>query len=184
MDGEPVVYRIDAQDRITGVNAAWDRFAAANGADFLADGRVLSRPLWDFVSDSTTRHLYRQILEKVRAGRAVSFPFRCDSPGARRFLEMRARAAGDGAVEFEVRTLALEERPAQPLLAPRADAAGGPLVMCGWCKRLPVSGRWTEIEEAAAALSLFETAVPPLLTHGMCPDCERRVNAELDAASA
>jgi hypothetical protein len=77
-------YRIDAGDRISGVSDSWSPFALAN------DGIELARPLvgraiWDFISGVTTRAVYLELFARVRHGRAVTFPYRCDSPALRRF---------------------------------------------------------------------------------------------------
>ncbi|HEX6133089.1 MAG TPA: hypothetical protein VFZ24_03835, partial [Longimicrobiales bacterium] len=63
-----VVYRIDGDDRLAGVNAAWTEFAEANGGDALRPARVIGRVLWDFLADSTTVHLYRVMCARVRDG--------------------------------------------------------------------------------------------------------------------
>lgn len=172
----PVVYRIDAGDRLSSVNAEWDRFAVENGAAELRSGRVLARTIWDFIADPTTRHLYETALAQVRAGREVRFPFRCDGPQIRRFLEMTATAAGEGGVEFRVRTLKTESRAAVRLLDPEVPRAGEPLRMCAWCKRVVAGGAYLEVEDAIAALGLFDAPVLPPVTHGICPACEARMS--------
>ena len=46
------------------------------------------------------------------------------------------------------------------------------LIICSWCKRVKLDEDvWVEVEEAVQKLGLFETAVLPQLSHGMCPDC-------------
>jgi len=167
-----VVYRVDAEDRLAFVNDEWDRFAAANAGQACLSSKVLGRPLWDFVSDRTTRLLYGSMLAKVRAGAPVRFPFRCDSPDCRRFLEMSAGLADLGAVEFTVRTAAIESRPAQALLDPATPRTEALLRICGWCKKVEIGGLWYETEVAVAKLGLFGAHALPLVTHGMCLECE------------
>jgi hypothetical protein len=174
-DDDLVVYRIDAHDGLAFVNEEWDRFAVANGSGHLLSERILSRSLWDFVSDATTRQLYREMLIGVRAGRRLRFPFRCDSADCRRFLEMDARLIEDGAVEFQVRTLALEKRPPQAILDGGGERSGAFLRMCGWCKKVPHGEDWIEIEDAAAKLGLFDSASLPAISHGICEACEQRM---------
>jgi hypothetical protein len=179
-DGGTVLYRVDGQDTITFVNHEWDLFAVANAAPDLLSGRIVSRSLWDFVSDATTRQLYRDMLKRNRAGHGVRFPFRCDAADWRRFLEMDLSSFSGDAVEFQVRTLSLEKRPSQALLEvnrPRTDAL---LRMCGWCKRVAVGVGWVDVEEAVLQMRLFESASLPMLTHGICEECEEKMNSFLD----
>ena len=75
-----IVYRLNAEDVLVHVNEAWAEFAAANDAPDLLPKRVLNRPLWAFVCDETTAHLYREILRRARTGLPASFNFRCDAP--------------------------------------------------------------------------------------------------------
>jgi hypothetical protein len=181
-DGDEVVYGIDAQDRVVFVNAAWDEYAAENGAPGLSAGGVISRSLWDFIADDTTRQLYREIIMRARAGRRPRFPFRCDSPDCRRYLEIDARLLEDRCVGFRVRTLALEQRTPQPLLDESRPRSQAVLRMCSWCKRIPYEGRWIEVEEAAEKLGLFESARLPMLSHGICEECDRRISNLDDGA--
>ena len=54
------------------------------------------------------------------------------------------------------------------------------VTMCGWCKRVAVSPRrWLEVEEAIAALALFDEPRPPQLTHGVCEECSESLLAML-----
>jgi hypothetical protein len=177
---EPVRYSVDAQDRLEAASPGWDRFATANGGEAALWERVRGRSLWDFVADRTTRGLYKDLLARARGGRAVSFPFRCDSPDARRFLVMEMRPAGEGRVEFLVRARAVEPRPPVPLPQERP---GGLLRACGWCRRVAGPGGWLEVEDAVRELGLFEAKELPAATHGICARCEDEMVRVLDARS-
>jgi hypothetical protein len=100
-----IIYRINDWDQICYVNPAYDTFAGANDGATSASGAVLERSLWDFISDPTTRHLYREMLGRVRRGRPVRIRFRCDSPTHRRLMEMDIDAGANDMVEFRVRTI-------------------------------------------------------------------------------
>ena len=176
-DGDDVFYGIDAEDRLAFVNPAWDQFAADNGARHLRSEAVISRSIWDFISDDTTRYLYREILKRVRAGHRARFAFRCDSPGRRRFLEMDARPIMEQGVGFYVRTLALEDRPPQPLLGAARETSGEILRMCSWCKRVPDGNAWIPVEAAAEKFRVFESPTLPLISHGICGECEEKMGA-------
>ena len=54
-------YRIDDHDRITFFNEDWLEFARENDGAHLTPSNVWSRPIWKFISDPETRHLYRLI---------------------------------------------------------------------------------------------------------------------------
>jgi len=168
-----VRYRIDADDILVDLNPAWDRFALDNGAPELRGDRVRHRRLWAFIADPDARELHRRLLERLRStGRAVTLPFRCDSPDTRRFMEMDIVPRADGAVVFHCRLLRSERR--RPVALSDAGAGqAGPLVkMCSWCKRIEVApGDWRELEVAIRALKLFEVDPPPGVSHGWCGTC-------------
>lgn len=174
-----VIYRIDAHDALISANAEWDRFAAENGTPVLAFDKIVSRPLWRYISDQTTRHLYETVLFRIRSGRTVRFPFRCDAPALRRFLEMEATPMERGGVEFRVRTLKTEPRPFMPLLDPSAPRDDSAVRMCAWCKKVAVGQAYFEVEEAVERLRLFDRPALPLITHGICPECDALMNETL-----
>lgn len=183
MGGE-VRYRVNEQDEIVFVSDAWARFAAANRGDqSLAPPRVLGHPLWDFISDPTTRHLYRDILARVRRGVPVRFTFRCDSPDCRRHMEMEVLAGPGDTIEFRSRTVAEELRPPQPLFERDRPHSERFVRVCSWCKKVDVGGQWVEVEEAVGHLGLFHEPLLPQLTHGICDACHARMVAVLGEMS-
>jgi hypothetical protein len=174
-----IIYRVNAQDEIVFVNEQWDRFAAANAGESVTSSQVLQRPLWDFIIDSTTRELYRQVLQRIRDGRSLRFTFRCDSPMCRRLLEMDVHRGEDGTVEFHTRTISEESR--QPPGLPESSAArpGELLRVCGWCKKVFVGGTWAEVEDAVAQLRLFHRPFLPSVSHGICEGCSQQMTKAL-----
>ena len=178
----PVSYRIDRNDRLEWVNEGWLLFAKANGGRGLEPSRVRGRVLWDFVSDPTVAHLYRLIVQRLRAGGpAVRFHFRCDAPTVRRLAAMENPGARAGAVHFDVVSV-LEQPQIAPPRIELIPADEEPLVrVCAWCKRVELpADTWIEPEEAVSALSLFDSPAFPGLTHGMCPRCYGVFNQQLD----
>jgi hypothetical protein len=175
-DTRHFVHRIDPADRISFVNGAWLDFAAENGWETTPD-RVLGSPLMPQISDAETRHIYRVLIERARAsGRATRFCYRCDSPGFRRFMEMRVRGAGRGQVEFCSRVLRLEQRPRIDLLdGARRDRSGAFLTICSWCKALCTDGVWVELEEGLRRTGILTRARLPRISHGICPTCCARM---------
>lgn len=188
MDWPPIIYRVDAADRITSVNNAWDAFATANDGAAILSERVVGRHLFDFIGDASTRQLFLQMLTRIRSGKSLRYSYRCDSPNCRRLMEMQIhRIDSVGAVEFQSVTLEAVSR--EPLHLPQADGADAaePAKLqrvCGWCNRLDVDGRWMEIEDAVPRLRLMEQSAAPMLTHGMCEDCVARMMTELEMAAS
>jgi hypothetical protein len=187
MPADDLVYLLDADDRIVGVNDAWSAFALANAGDpSLQPPAILGRPLWEQVTDETTRQLYARLLERVRAGAAPPpIRIRCDSPGERRLLEMTLVARPAGAIEVRTRAIRLERRATVELLDREARRSERLLAICSWCGRIPSEGgaRWLEVEEAVSALGLFEGDALPRLSHGICEDCRKRVEEALGGGS-
>jgi len=183
VERQELVYRVDRQDVIVFVDSEWDRFAASNDGEAAMSARVLDRSLWDFVVDATTRQLYRQLIQRIRDGRLLRFNFRCDSPGCRRLMEMEMSPAEKGAVQFRTRTISGTEREPQTLWERREACSDDLLVACGWCKKVKVEGEWEEVEDAVTHLQLFEHALLPSITHGICEECHRNVLRTLSVSN-
>ncbi len=172
---DELVYQIDQTDELVYTNDAWDRFATNNVGAAVVSGRVLHRPLFQFIADRTTQSLYRQAIGRVREGHSLKFPFRCDSPRCRRLLQMNMEPGPDGMVEFRTQILSETERDPIPLLEPNSPRSKLQLVSCGWCKRFQVGGNWVEVEQAIEQLNLFEIPLLPMVTHGICEPCLQRM---------
>jgi hypothetical protein len=175
--GDEIHYQMNDRDEIVFVNQAWDTFASANCGEFLTRRHVLGRPLWEYITDHTTRVLYQDILARVRSGRSVRFNLRCDSPECRRLLEMDVSRGLNDVIEFRVRTLSQQAREPQPLFDSDRPHSNEFVRACGWCKKVVASGRWVEVEEAVLLLGLFERPILPDVTHGICEDCSSRMVA-------
>jgi hypothetical protein len=166
------IYRIDRNDLIVSVNAAWDRHAISNDAPELTESNVVNHSLWDFVSDAMTRHIYQQMLVEVRNGKSLDFEFRCDSPDRRQFLEMRMTPLSDNGVQFETVTNYVEDRSSQELYRRSSEFTNELIVTCSWCKKIKVAENvWYEVEKAIQILKVFVLHPAPRLSHGMCEEC-------------
>lgn len=180
---DATTYTIDAHDRLIRVNAAWHDFALANDSPGLASDRVLGRTLWDCITAAEVRLIYRELCQRARhRGTPLTLPFRCDAPDRRRLMRLTIRplSRSDQRGFLEFRAELDEEQPRHPvdvLYGQRTD--GGLLRMCSWCKRVDL-GQWLELEEAVAGRGIMLSPSLPRITHGMCPDCERSLSAELD----
>lgn len=175
VDMRTFTHRVDSDDIITEVNTEWLAFAVENGTPALDRDAVVGSLLWDHIRDKETRHVFRVILQRVRsAHNKVTIPFRCDSPGLCRFMEMDITASGEGGVEFNCRVLRTVARKPMMLLdneAPRTDEF---MTMCSWCKQVKVgTDVWIEVEDAVEKLDLFDSSHLPQVTHGICPACDQ-----------
>lgn len=172
-------YCLNAEDQISSINEEWLSFAEANEGRTLLPPGIVGRSLWDFIGDMETQHLYRVLHRRVRTlGKPVRLSFRCDGPERRRLLQLDILPQRDQELLYRVRTLKQELRAPIPLLDPQRPRTKGFLTMCGWCKRVAVSSRgWLEVEEAVAALALFDEPFPPQLTHGVCEECSEGLSA-------
>lgn len=176
-DTRKFIYCIDARHQIVSVNDDWRAFAVENGAPALAEAALIGTSLWRYITDATTVHLYRLLLQRLHArGGPLRVPFRCDAPALRRYMELELAPLDDGGVRFTAAVLRLEARAPVPLLDAALQRGGGLLRMCSWCKRVELGdGTWVEVEEAVMRLALFDHAAPPHITHGMCGDCFARL---------
>jgi hypothetical protein len=163
------VHIVNRQDEITFVDEAWLTFAKKN--DWSDAGTVVGTSLWDHISDTTARHLYHLWMTQVRgSGKPITVPFRCDSPDARRFMELQI-SRQDQHLVFASRLIREEPREHIALLDFRTPRDSQILKMCLWCKKINTS-TWVPTEAAVRELNLFDAPVMPMLTHVTCPDCE------------
>lgn len=172
-NGRTVVYRIDCQDNIIYVNNAWSAFARENDGEKLEKESVLNRPVWKYIYGKETKHIYEILFNKVRTGqKGINFPFRCDSPTMRRFMELKLLPLPNNGIELEACTLKEESRRQLNLLDAFIKKSHGHLMMCSWCKKVNVNDQWIEIEDALIQLDLFGEKELPGLTHGICLCCK------------
>jgi hypothetical protein len=176
------ICQVDANDRITFVDASWLAFAAENGLPALTAESVKGTLLWDYISEGETREFYQIFMKKVRAsGGTIVVPFRCDGPESRRFMEMSMVSLAAGAVEFRSVLKREEARSKVELLDLHCPRTEKWLTMCAWCKKVDV-GEWVEVEEAVRRLGLFDQTRLPRITHGMCLACKQAFETKLLAA--
>ncbi len=175
MDSAPPVapcsYDLDFGLHLVAVDAAWSDFAVANGAEALRPPAIIGTSVLSAISDATTAMLYRRLFDRVREClEPVKFPFRCDSPALRRFLELEI-APRPGGFRVHSTLVRAEPRAAQELLDAARRDDGRLLHMCSWCKKVDVSGAWREVEDAVRELQLFQDRVLPKVSHTMCESC-------------
>jgi hypothetical protein len=178
MSGNAIVYCIDSENRIDRVSENWNTFARANDAPELVDTAVVGRPLFSYITDAETRHLVHLLIARVRAGHAISVPFRCDAPDRRRRMRLTMTAAGDGHVLFHSAVVSEEPRAPQALLDVHYARRPEWLKICSWCKRVEIDDDWVEVDEAVSRRELLGSNAPPQITHGICPPCRDVVMQE------
>jgi hypothetical protein len=176
---EHLTYDVDGADVISAVSDSWARFAAENVAPQLGHD-VVGHSLWGFISDLTTRRVYRDLMARAKCGEVVTFSFRCDSPCLRRFMRMTMTATDEGGVRFDSLTLRTEPRVAPALMPIDPVESETHLPSCSWCKRVAVGHRWEEVEMAVEHLGALGGGPMPTLTQAMCPECIERVMKESD----
>lgn len=172
-DSRVLIHEVDRSGRIVRVNKDWLAFAQANDAPEIVPETVLGRPLWDFIDGNVARRLTMTLLVRAREARTeLRMPFRCDSPGARRFMEMRMRHTGLGDVVYECRLLRAEPREPLSLIDRKAVRSNDFITMCSCCKKVHLGGdRWAEAEEAVKELGFLRGTVQPAINQGVCPGC-------------
>jgi hypothetical protein len=183
MGKEVFRYRIDSRDVILSVSRNWEPFARANGWDSeISPANVIGHLLWDFIHDAETRHLYKEVCRKVRAGKLIGpIPFRCDSPQERRFLKLVLSPLPDGQIEIISAVARTERRDPIKLLDKDIPRSKDLIKICSMCKKIStLHNKWVEIEEGLQQLRLFEAGEVPGLSHGFCNYCYRGVIADLN----
>jgi hypothetical protein len=178
------IYQIDQMDHLVYVSETWDQFAISNDAPEMVSSMVIGRSLWDFVTDDTTRHIYKAMLTVVRSGEPIQFNFRCDSPETRRFLDMQMTPFSNGGVQFETSTIRTEERSTQEVFRKSSTYNDNLLITCSWCNRINTGGNtWHEAERAVQILHIFEFDPAPRLSHGMCSRCYEETLTKLNKSN-
>jgi hypothetical protein len=167
-------YELDQRLVVRSVGADWDRFAIENGAPELVSPNPVGRPLWMFLTDATTVHLYEVVFRRVAVTRrSVTFPVRCDGASRRQFFSL---TASPGSVSgFAIASVLVRSEPRQAIhLFERSVKRRKELLrVCSWCQRVEVAGRWFEVEDALLQLRLFERDSAPTIASCTCERCER-----------
>jgi hypothetical protein len=167
-------YELDPQLFIRHLGPGWDRFALENGAPELTSPNPLGHPLWMYLSDSATVHLYELVFKRVAyTRRAVTFPIRCDGAARRRFLALTVSPGPGGG--YTLSSVLVRSEPRRPILLfdPAVRRREDAVTVCSWCQRVDAHGMWVEVEEALSLLRLFERDDAPQVRAGVCDACSR-----------
>jgi hypothetical protein len=155
------------------VAASQAYFDFADQNEFPGAGLCVGKPLWDCVSDSTTRQVQKSLVRRVRRfGRSLTLPFRCDGPSVRRELTLEiGRRAETSWIQFSSATVSEEQRPRQALLDLGQGRGDRKITMCSWCDRFMVGRAWVEIEQAVSDLGLTSGRDLPSISYALCDRC-------------
>lgn len=154
-------YVLDADDRITGIGGAgWPP-----GSDHYPGTRI-----YDHVAGHFTKRFLKDFLAQARSRGATRQCYRCDSPTAKRLMEMSAVMEEGETLRVAHRMLGASALPFAVHFreVPRASARR---LRCSSCNRLRGirSAVWLEPEDE---LQAGETA---LVVHTVCPDCRSHI---------
>lgn len=167
-----VSLKLDAHGVITAVGGAWTAFAEENGGGgTCGEGSVVGRRLLDFVKGDATRMWLEVMLQHARiSGRPLERPYRCDSPGEKRYMLMRVLPRAEGFdIEHEVVRTETMRQPVQ-LVFERVEPARARR-RCSLCNRIETEGAWYEPDDLdGAGRQRFPGPQP--VVHVLCPVCE------------
>jgi hypothetical protein len=180
--GQIYTHRINGGDTIISVSENWKIFAEKNnGAISCVPESIVGTSLWNHIRDPETKSLYELILQKVRDSKQpATFPFRCDAPAQRRFLNLSVSPVGQGCVDFESQIVKTVTRVLVDWLSLDTKRSDEFVKICSMCKKIAISEyTWVEIEIAMQQMRLFEKEMLPNFTHGVCESCYYKAMAEL-----
>jgi hypothetical protein len=169
-------YHIDKHDRIEYVDSNWSDFALENAGEYLIPDSIVGTTIWRYLTDDTTVSIYQSVFERVRrVGTSIELPFRCDSPGIRRFMKLEVEPLDDGQIRFRSHLIREEPRTFIHALSAHFKRSNTFVTMCSWCKKVKLDeNQWVEIERAIQELNLFQHNQIPMISHGICPSCFSR----------
>lgn len=162
-----VVYWLDKTDRIVNVNKAWDDFALANNGQSVTRDHVLGRNLRNFLTGDTTQMFMDLVLQKARSSsETITYPYRCDSPGLKRFMEMNVVPMGNDLLML-IHTC-LREETMKPQLFIRPSQRNVRVKRCSICNKINRGSYW---EEAWEGFHRLVERVWLEVLYDVCPTC-------------
>ena len=173
-----VIYHINDNDLLVHFNDQWNTFAEDNSSSHLTTEKIYNKSIWDFIQDAETRHIHEILLKKVRTDKVnLTIPFRCDSPGLRRYIEMNINPVDNGNIEYLCRLVKTEKRDPILLFSGEVSDPDALIRMCSWCKKIDTGDNdWKEAEEAIDVLGLFSKDYMPQISHTICDACYNDLN--------
>lgn len=180
-DRRKFILKIDSKNNITYFNQSWLDFAKENNGESY-EKIYIGQPLKKFIANPEVWLLYEMAIDSVRAGTKgeILWSFRCDSPECRRFMTMQISKDADDFIEFKSHIDKVEHRTSVGLFDPLIPRSSDCLTICSWCKKIKLGpDEWVEVEGAVETLKLFRNTELPKFTHGICPECHKRILQEI-----
>lgn len=182
MPNQTISYQVDAADNIISIGGSWRTFAKNNGGEALVSSPPIGQSLWTFINGLSTRFIYQMVISQVRqTKKPLLFPFRCDSPTTLRYMDMEIAPGAGDTVWFRTllkREIGLPPFAIQNKPAPQEKSL---IKMCAWCKMIWIHDNWLTLEDAIWLQGLLDTPEVAPITHGICPDCNNSVQAEIES---
>lgn len=166
-----VIFCLDADFRFTSCNAAWDRFAIANGAPELCAPALLGRQIFDYIAEPDRTYYVRVYKLLLSNGQPWEQLYECCSPGAYRLFVMRVlplvRQAGLMVIN-SLQTEHVHNRVPCASIEEHYRGVDDLIVMCSGCRRTRRNSAretiWDWVPE-------FVERMPGKVTHVFCPFC-------------
>ena len=178
-------YRLNDADVIVDVDRWWLAFARENNASELNETSVIGRVLWEFISDTPTQLLYKEIHAHVRfSGRPVTVPFRCDSPTLQRHMQLTISRHDAGGLCYQSKLIRATPQHHVAMFDRTRKRSSAFLTMCSFCKRSLIEpAGWLEMENISLNLRMYERQTVPELRYTVCPRCAKTLKQTTSAAS-
>lgn len=162
-DAADIWYSLDSEDRIVAVGGA--HWASAGG-------NIVGTSVYDHVSGHFTRRFLRDFLSRARQQPGLMRQcYRCDSPDAKRLMEMRTETEHGNLLRVIHRMLQTCALPF-PVHVREVRRAAARHLRCSSCNRLRRKGDdvWREPDDAAKPDETVR------VVHTVCPDCRRGID--------
>ena len=169
MLGERFTYRVKPDGTILDIEGPWDQFAVQNYGLRLMRSEIMGKNLFNYITNSEIQDIYRSfhfLLER-NPERVLSFPYRCDSPGYRRDMNMELSKVEDS-IQY-VSTIVKLHKYDSDYYVDYGSRSGIIINMCSWCKKIKLADEpqmWYPLEQIFSKVSQSYQ-----ISHSICPDC-------------
>lgn len=180
----PIIYRLDSNDIIHSIEGPWDEFALENdGYPENKANNVLGTPIWAYIKDFETKHIYKLIFDHIRLlKKEFIIPIRCDGPTIIRYIDLTLAPLPEDKIEFVCKIKKETKRDKIDILDKNLSRNENFIKMCSYCKSIKVDeNNWMGTVEAIFHLGLFNEPSLPKISHGVCPRCYNKVIRELES---